>query len=169
MILKPAAAVLVALATAFLAIPACADPQSDCQAAQGSYLSGTVTSPPRWVPASRRHGERQGVELSHTHLRLLADQDHRSYDVAIDNVFAGGYDQAGRSVPDPLNRIRSQTKIAVCGKLYSDGTGIDWVHTNCGKPPRRNAPDGWIRMVAPDGSLGPNLENSQEYCSIFDR
>lgn len=164
---SPIPAILLAAATTFLASAAWADPPSECRAAQGAYLSGTVISPPRWVPASRRHGERQGVELSHTHLRLLADQDHRSYDVAIDNVFAAGYDQAGRAVPDPLNQIRSRARIAVCGKLYSDGTGIDWVHTNCGKPPRHSAPDGWIRIIDPSGNLGPNLESSQEYCSIF--
>jgi hypothetical protein len=157
------AAMVAAASTILLISNAWAGPQEDCRAAQGTFLSGTVVSPPRSVPGH----ERQGVELSHTHIRLLADQDHRTYDVAIDNIFAAGYDRAGHHVPDPLTQIQSNTRVAVCGKLYRDGTGIDWVHTNCGDPPRRQAPDGSIRIIDSAGNLGPNLEDNQEYCSIF--
>jgi hypothetical protein len=72
-----------------------ADEAAQCRANAGTYLTGTVTDGPTPAPG---HG-RDGVELSHTHLKLMSDQDGRSYDVAIDNVFATGYDGAGESVP----------------------------------------------------------------------
>lgn len=76
---------------------ALADEAAQCRANGGTYLTGTVTKAPVFA-----HGHpRDGVELSHTHLRLLSDQDGRSYDVAIDNVFATGYDAAGERVPTP--------------------------------------------------------------------
>ena len=140
-----------------------ADPASDCQAAGGSYMTGTVIS----GPAYWRGHLLRGVELSHTHVRLRSDADQRTYDVAMDDVFANGYDEAGESAPDPLSEIRVGDHLELCGQLYPDGTGIHFVHTNCGDPPTNGEPDGWVKEVAPDGSRGPNLEGSTEYCSLW--
>jgi hypothetical protein len=142
---------------------ALADPQGDCKAAAGTLLTGVVTSGPRFQPGHPL----KGVELSHTHIRLQADQDHRSYDVAIDNVFAAGYDQAGERVPAPLDQLRVGTHLELCGQTYTNGVGIHWVHTNCNQRPTRNAPDGWVRIIGADGVRGDNLESSPEYCSLW--
>jgi hypothetical protein len=141
-----------------------ADEAAQCQANAGAYLTGSVTGAPAF-----RHGHpRKGVELSHTHLTLRSDQDGQSYDVAIDNVFAAGYDAAGESVPAPLSAIRPGDKLELCGKLYTQGgPGIDWVHTNCGDTPTADQPDGWVKILAPDGTPSPNLEASPEYCRLW--
>jgi hypothetical protein len=141
-----------------------ADEAAQCQANGGTYITGSVTAGPSFKPGHPR----KGVELSHTHLTLQSDQDGQSYDVAIDNVFASGYDAAGESVPAPLSSINVGDHLDLCGKLYqSGGPGIDWVHTDCGDAPTADKPDGWVKELAPDGTPGPNLEDSQEYCSIF--
>ena len=141
-----------------------ADEAAQCQANGGTYLTGTVTRIPIFV----RGRPRDGVELSHTHLRLLSDQDGQSYDVAIDNVFAPGYDTAGESVPAPLSGIRRGDHLELCGKLYTHGgRGIDWVHSNCGDAPKASDPDGWLKIVTANGTPGPNLEASQEYCGLW--
>jgi hypothetical protein len=141
-----------------------ADEAGQCQANAGTYLTGTVTKGPTFAPGHPR----DGVELSHTRLRLLSDQDGQSYDVAIDNVFATGYDAAGQSVPAPLSTIRAGDRLEVCGKLFAQGgPGIDWVHTNCGARPNDAQPDGWLKVLGPEGMPGPNLEDSQEYCRLW--
>ena len=141
-----------------------ADEGAQCQAHAGSYLTGRVIAGPNFVPGHAR----KGVELSHTHLTLLSDQDGQRYDVAIDNVFASGYDAAGRTVPTPLSAIRKGDRLELCGKLYTDGRlGIDWVHTNCGETLTTAQPDGWLKVIAVDGNPGPNLEDSQEYCRLW--
>src|SRR5262249_39046154 len=110
----------------------------------------------------------KGVELSDRHLTLLSDQDGRSYLVAIDNVFAAGYDTAGESVPAPLSTIRVGDRLELCGKLFTRGAlGIDWVHTNCGETPRPRQPNGWVKVLAANSTPGPNLEDSQKYCSLW--
>jgi hypothetical protein len=141
-----------------------ANDAAQCAANAGAYLTGQVTAAPSFVPGHAR----DGVELSHTHLTLLSDQDGQSYDVAIDNVFASGYDAAGAGVPAPLSTIRSGDRLELCGRLYTGGgPGIDWVHTNCGETPGPNQPDGWLKVLAPDGTPGPNLEASPEYCRLW--
>ena len=141
-----------------------ADEAAQCRAKAGTFLTGQVTQGPTFT-----HGHLQnGVELSHTHLTLLSDQDRRSYHIAIDNVFADGYDAAGQSVPAPLSTIQTGDRLELCGKLFTrGGLGMDWVHTNCGKRPRPAGPDGWLKLLAPDSSPGPNLEASQEYCRLW--
>ena len=143
---------------------ALADEAAQCRANGGTYLTGTVTKAPVFA-----HGHpRDGVELSHTHLRLLSDQDGRSYDIAIDNVFATGYDAAGERVPTPLSSIRRGERLEICGRPFTHGgRGIDWVHTNCGARPSAARPDGWLKVLGPDGTPGPNLESSQEYCRLW--
>jgi hypothetical protein len=109
-----------------------ADEAAQCQANGGTYVIGHVMQAPSFVPGHLRHG----VELSHTHLTLLADQNRQTYDVAIDNVFAAGYDTAGENVPTPLSTIAVGDLLELCGKLYRSGApGIDWVHTDCGAQP----------------------------------
>jgi hypothetical protein len=141
-----------------------ADEAAQCRTNAGTYLTGGVTEGPTFAPGHLRNG----VELSHTHLTLLSDQDGRSYHVAIDDVFATGYDAAGESVPAPLSTIRTGDRLELCGKLFTrGGRGIDWVHTNCGKTPRTAGPDGWLKLLAPGGTPGPNLEDSREYCRLW--
>src|SRR5262249_52868731 len=70
--------------------------------------------------------------------------------------------------PAPLSTIRPGDRLELCGKLFAHGgRGIDWVHTNCGNTPRPAQPDGWLKIVAPDGTPGPNLEGSREYCRLW--
>ncbi len=84
--------------------PAWADEQQACASNAGTLLLGTVASGPRFT-----HGhDMRGVELSHTHVRLRGD-DGRFYDIAIDDVFASGYDQAGERVPAPLSQFSPAT------------------------------------------------------------
>jgi len=129
-----------------------ADEAALCRANAGTFLTGNVTQGPTFAPGHVH----KGVELSHTHLTLLSDQDRRFYHVAIDNVFAAGYDAAGSSVPAPLSTIRTGDRLELCGKLFTrGGRGIDWVHTNCGKTPRPPQPNGWLKLLAPDGTLAP--------------
>jgi hypothetical protein len=105
----------------------------------GSYLTGTVVSGPRFKPGAPLHG----TYLSHTHLTLRSDADGRAYDVAIDNVFANGYRHNQRSVPAPLNAIKVDDRLELCGKLYAGGdVGIDWVHTDGRDPEPGQA--GWL-------------------------
>ncbi len=145
--------------------PAWADEQAACASNSGSFLAGTVISGPRFA----RGHDLRGVELSHTHVRLRGD-DGRFYDIAMDDVFAVGYDQVRGGVPEPLSRIRSGNRLELCGKPYaSGGLGMDWVHTNCGDQPTRDKPDGWVKVIRPDGTPGPNMESNQEYCPLWQR
>jgi hypothetical protein len=145
--------------------PAWADDRDACASNAGTLLTGAVISAPRFV-----HGhDLRGVELSHTHVRLRGD-DGQIYDIAIDDIFANGYDQAGESVPAPLSQIRPSDHLELCGKPYaSGGPGMDWVHTNCGDPPTPDRPDGWVKLTGPDGTSGSNLESNQEYCHLWQR
>jgi hypothetical protein len=44
---------------------------------------------------------------------------------------------------------------------------MDWVHINCGDQPTPEQPDGWVKVIGPDGTPGPNLESNQEYCRLW--
>ena len=149
------------LALALPAAGAFADEAQDCQAASGTLLIGHVTTPPRF-----KHGMyRNGVELSHTHLTLRGDTDGNDYDVAIDNVFAQGYRKNAKTVPAPLNTIAVGDALEVCGLPFEGG--IHWVHNNCGDTPTPQDPNGWVKKIAEDGSVGPNLEGGQAYCYLW--
>ncbi|UTH73741.1 hypothetical protein [Chromobacterium sp. IIBBL 290-4] len=155
----------LALAACLLSLScvALADGQSACRAAAGSYLTGTVVSGPSFANGQQLNG----VELSHTHVSLRADQDGRTYDVAMDNVYASGYDTAGEDVPYPLNTIQQGDRLELCGQLYSSGVGIHWVHNNCGVKPSRRQPNGWVKKINADGSTSSNYEASTEYCQLW--
>ena len=155
------AALLLFLPAAGIAAPS--DDAAQCQKAAGSYLSGTVARAPRFQSGKPL----KGVYLSHTHLTLKGE-DGKLYDVAIDNVFANGYQKNARTVPPPLNAIHTGDKLELCGQLYSDGgAGIHWVHTNCGVTPAPDKPDGWVRAIDAKGVPGPNMEAKQDYCGLW--
>jgi hypothetical protein len=153
--------VLLGLAVSGAAL---ADGATDCKAGEGVYRSGVVVRPPIF-----KHGQyRKGIELSHTHLSLRADQDGKNYDVAIDNVFASGFDPRERGVPASLGAIRVNDHLEMCGQLYtSHGVGIHWVHTNCGKRPTPSKPNGWIRKRMADGASSQDIEGNRQYCALF--
>src|ERR1700730_15052190 len=88
-----------------------ADEAALCRANGGTYLTGSVTQGPTFAPGHVH----KGVELSHTHLTLLSDYNGRSYRVAIDNVFATGYDTARESVPAPLSALRTGDRLGPRG------------------------------------------------------
>jgi hypothetical protein len=142
-----------------------ADDAAACRAHGGAYLTGAVVLGPKFS-----HGQfRKGIELSHTHLKLRADQDGRLYDVAIDNVFASGYRRDAPVVPPPLDGIRPHDRLDLCGQRYSRGVGIHFVHTNCGQSITPAHPDGWLRVLDARGVPGPNLEGAQQNCRLFGR
>jgi hypothetical protein len=141
-----------------------ATPQSDCAAAAGSYLTGNVVKAPYFT-----HGQfKKGIELSHTHLSVKADQDGKVYDVAIDNVFANGYVKNAKSVPDPLSSIAEGDRLELCGQLYTTGVGIHWVHTNCGKTPTEKTPNGWVKKFDVAGKTSENFEAGTAYCYLWE-
>lgn len=145
-----------------------ADSQA-CQNNGGTLFVATIVSNPVYKSGSSR----QGVELSHTHVSAVPIGEQQSsantYDIAMDNVFASGYDSAepNNQVPAPLTSLKVGQNVEFCGQPYSDGGGIHWVHTNCGDTPTTSEPNGSVRIINSSGSLGTNLENSTEYCSLW--
>jgi hypothetical protein len=155
---------LTALVFAVLPLFALASEQSLCTAAKGSFLTGTVTTAPKFAAASTTI---QGVQLSHTLLYMRADQDGRTYQVAMDNVFAVDDVKNASTMPASLAAIRVNDRLEVCGEKYTSGVGIHWVHTNCGATPTTTAPNGWVKHISSTGSVGSNLESSQTYCYLW--
>ncbi|MCK9684614.1 hypothetical protein [Scleromatobacter humisilvae] len=155
---------LLLIGAALLACNAArADDASDCQAAAGSYLTGVVLAAPTFRHGSRLHG----IELSHTHVKLIGDADGNKYDIAVDDVFANGYRKRQEAVPAPLDTIKTGDRLSLCGIPYQGG--MHWVHTNCGDSPTTQDPDGWLKEIAADGTTGPNLEGSTTYCYLWAR
>jgi hypothetical protein len=150
---------LLVLSLASLA--AMASEQTTCTANKGTYMTGKVTTAPKFAPGSFI----KGVETSHTHVTLKSDSNGKSYDIAIDNVFASGYDQAGESVPQPLKGLTVGTHLEVCGLPFTGG--MHWVHTNCGATPTTSQPNGWVKVLDSKNNPGQNLENNQEYCYLW--
>ncbi len=155
--------ILAVAVVMLLPLSAVAGEAETCTVHGGQLRTGVVISQPRFV-----HGHQEkGIELSHTRFSLKADQDGRIYDVAIDNVFANGFDKQQGQIPAPLDSIHQGDRVELCGALYTSGVGIHWVHTNCGKEPTAQAPDGWVKQLSAGGAPGPNLEGNMEYCSLF--
>lgn len=144
-----------------LAVPVWASPVTNCTAAGGSYLSGTVIDGPFFARGKRI----QGIELSHTRLQLASDSDKHAYDLAIDNVYASDYQPDRQDVPYSLSMLVPGTRLAVCGTRFPGG--IHWVHSNCGVSPTAEKPDGWVRIVGGDGQVGQSLTGSQNYCYLW--
>ena len=163
--IRPAASLDVLLLAAAFAFcsSARADDASDCEAAAGSYLAGVVQDAPTFVNGSRLHG----IELSHTHLKLTGDADGKTYDIAVDDVFASGYRPRQEVVPAPLDQIHAGDHLSLCGIPFKGG--MHWVHNNCGDSPSRQDPNGWLKEIAADGTTGPNLESSTSYCYLWAR
>ncbi|MBV1776941.1 hypothetical protein KSF73_14580 [Burkholderiaceae bacterium DAT-1] len=132
-----------------------------CTRAAGSFMIGKVLSGPSYVSGKYL----DGVQLSHTHIQLQNEADQKVYDIAIDNVFASGYDNAGYNVPAPLNKLVYGTRVELCGLPFSGG--MHWVHTNCGVTPTKSKPDGWVKILDSKGNPGSNLENREEYCYLW--
>jgi hypothetical protein len=143
---------------------ALASEESLCTAAAGSFLTGTVTSTPKFAAAKTTI---RGIKLSHTHLNLRADQDGKTYDVAIDNVFATDYVRNASTIPASLAAIKPNSRLEVCGAKYTSGTGIHWVHTDCNAVPTASAPNGWVKVIGATGSVASNIERNQTYCYLW--
>lgn len=154
---------LVSLCLMTQAMYAMADGQSDCDAAAGSYLTGTVNAKPTFADGKAL----KGVKLSHTHISVKADTDGRTYDVAMDNVYAKDYQKNSTSIPKSLAAFGIGDKVEMCGQLYTSGYGIHWVHDNCNVTPDQAHPNGFIKKLQADGSEGANLEASETYCYLW--
>ncbi len=148
-----------------------ADDKSSCEAGQGTFFIGTVTQGAQYQPERRNNGSIKGIKLSHTKLYMKPDGSDKTYEVNIANVFAQGYVENQEEVPSSLRVLKANTRIALCGHPYNnDGRlGVHWVHTNCGKQPTREKPNGWVRVVGADGKAGPNLEGGEGYCYLWQR
>jgi hypothetical protein len=150
-------------------IGAFADEASDCATHGGTYMTGIVVAGPMFKPGGIRAKRGLRAELSHTHFSFTLDGDisGQPLDVAVDNVFASGYDSAPHQIPVPLNTIKVGDHIDMCGQEYAGGDGIHFVHTNCGDKPTAQDPNGWFKIINPDQSVGPNLESNTEYCRLW--
>lgn len=156
---------LIATLLLGLCLGACASEQSTCTSTnKGAFLTGTVTSAPKFAAATQTI---DGVKLSHTKLNLRADQDGKVYEVAMDNVYAVDYVKNSSSMPASLAAIKVNDRLELCGAKYTSGTGIHWVHSNCGDVPTTSAPNGWVKKFSSSGSVGSNLERSQTYCYLW--
>ena len=122
---------LTSTAALALALPlvAHADERSDCANADGTLLAGVVVARPTFVSGKPL----KGIPLTHTHIRIKSDADGKVYDLAVDDVFAAGYQVSGDTVPAPLNSIQVGQRLEACGLPYSGG--MHWVHNNCGDIP----------------------------------
>lgn len=155
---------IIALLVLSQSICAFATEQSTCTANKGAYITGTVTSAPVFATSSTTI---QGIKLTHTRLYLRSDQDGKSYDVAMDNVYAVDYVKNSTTMPPSLAAIKVNSRLSLCGAKYTSGVGIHWVHTNCGAVPTTSAPNGSVKVLATSGSVGANLERSQSYCYLW--
>jgi hypothetical protein len=150
-------------AVVFIASPAMAraDDRADCTNGDGTLLTGVVIAPPTFAPGKPL----QGIPLTHTHIRIRGDVDGKTYDLAVDDVFATGYEPQLSVVPPPLNSIVVGQHLEACGLPYAGG--MHWVHTNCGDTATTQDPNGWLKVVGAAGAVGPNLEDSQKYCYLW--
>jgi hypothetical protein len=154
---------LLAAVAALVLSPATvwADDRADCAAGDGTLLTGSVIAAPTFATGRPLHG----IPLTHTHIRIRGDADGQPYDLAVDDVFAAGYEPRRAEVPPPLSTIVVGQHLSACGIAYPGG--MHWVHTNCGDTPTAQDPNGWLKVVDAAGVDGPNLEDSQKYCYLW--
>ena len=155
---------LIAFFLSGLSLSAMATDATNCKAAGGALLTGVTTTAPKFAAASETL---QGIKLSHTHVTLKSDANGKSYDVAMDNVYAFDYVKNSTAIPKSLAAIKVGTHLELCGDLYTSGSaGIHWVHDNCGDKPSTSDTNGWTKIVT-NGVVGSNLEGSQTYCYLW--
>lgn len=137
---------------------------SNCSANGGTFMTGTVVKNP-WF----QYGSQQidGIWLDHTHVSIRSDYDGYVYDVAMDNVYAYDYQENMTWIPPSLAALTVGTRLELCGKMYSTGNGIHWVHNNCNATPTTSDPDGWTKKIDSYGNVGYNREGSQAYCYLW--
>jgi hypothetical protein len=140
-----------------------ADDRADCAAGKGALLTGVVIALPTFASGKPL----RGIPLTHTHVRIRGDADGKAYDIAVDDVFAAGYEPQHAVVPPPLAAIVPGQHLEACGIPYAGG--MHWVHTNCGDTPTAQDPNGWLKVIDGAGTVGPNLESSQKYCYLWSR
>jgi hypothetical protein len=153
--------VWVAAAIVISPVMAWADDRADCAAGDGILLTGVVIGSPTFAKGKPL----KGIPLTHTHIRIRGDSDGKTYDLAVDDVFATGYKPHLAVVPPPLSSIAVGQHLEACGLPY--GGGMHWVHTNCGDTPTAQDPNGWLKVIDATGVAGPNLEDSQKYCYLW--
>lgn len=163
--------VLLGLAIIAASAPLLADEAQDCKNAGGSLVTGVVVDGPYFTGGKDvlDPKDKIKIELSHTHLILKSDQDGKRYDVAIDNVFASGYDPVStEKVPAPFDSIADGDHLELCGHLYTHGPlGMHMVHPGCADTPSYDQPNGWVKKIQ-GGKVGPNLAGETRYCEIWD-
>lgn len=154
---------VVSIAAVIVCLPsaAWADDRADCAAGDGTLLTGVVIASPAFATGKSL----RGIPLSHTHIRIRGDADGKTYDLAVDDVFAPGYAPQLDAVPAPLSSIVVGQHLEACGLPYAGG--MHWVHTNCGAVPTAQDPKGWLKILDAAGAAGPNLENSLKYCYLW--
>lgn len=146
-----------------------------CNANGGQLLVGIIQNAPWYVSAS---SSIQGVALSHTHFTVQPLNDTNSgdlYEVAADNVFATGYDNAepNGAIPDPLSGLQQGQVVEACGLTYNQNPtyssavyGIHFVHIN-DQPITSTTDNGWLKVVNNDGTVSDNLESNTEYLYLW--
>lgn len=104
---------------------------ASCEAVGAHLLVGTVEAAPAYVGSKtiqplmvNGKAQNQGILLSHTHILVQPLNDSNqadAYEIAADNVFAAGYDQAqpNKAVPAPLSSLAVGQVIEACGLTYS--------------------------------------------------
>ncbi len=154
-----------------------------CKSVGGYYQYGTVNSPPNsdYMAVTNYAAATEslaGIPLSHTHIEITSALDGKIYDVAIDNVFANGYNPLSYVVPSTYaENLTAGSTIYLCsgnpsGVPYPVSEpssnpfatqGFDWVHTNCAAS---GYPSSYLNGFLYDQN-NINLTNSQIYCYLW--
>lgn len=154
-----------------------------CQSAGGYYQYGTVNSPPNSDYSAVTNYKAateslEGIPLSHTHIEITSAIDGNIYDVAIDNVFADGYNPLSYVVPSTyVENLTAGSTVYFCSGNPTQvpypvnepesnpfaTQGFDWVHTNCAAS---GYPSSFKNGFLYDQNNN-NLTNNQMYCYLW--